>query len=69
MIIETFRPNGATGATEKDFLFEEHLAGPNGMDFYLLKETWHTKEDMQRAKKILKQTRDVVSIYFVEFKK
>ena len=69
MIVETFRPNGATGCERNGFLFEEHLTGPHGCSFFLLKEPWHTKEDMQRAKAILKQTRDVVSITFVEFKK
>ena len=69
MIVENFRPSGATGIEKTDFLYEEHLAGPSGMSFFLLKEKWHTKEDMEKAKRILRNSRDVVSISFVELKR
>lgn len=44
------------------------LAGPQGAWFELLLFPWHTPEDRARAKRYLKCTQDVVTIYKVPFK-
>lgn len=63
------RISGSTGAEKTDMLYSEVLAGSNGMVFYLYKENYHTKEDIDRAKSYLKRNRDVVNIYIVDVNK
>lgn len=64
------KADGVTGIGEHyDMLYSMHLTGPQGARFTLFKERSHTKEDLDRAKRYLKATQDVVRIYVVEEKK
>jgi hypothetical protein len=63
------RISGATGSEKTDMLYSEELAGPNGMAFFLYKEDFHTKEDIDKAKAYLRRNRDVVKIYILDVEK
>lgn len=48
--------------SDQGIIYDEELAGPNGMDFILFPATWHTREDIEKTKNWLRDTRDVVRI-------
>jgi len=52
--------------TPNGIVFRDELAGPAGSDFFLMPSEEHTKEDIKKAKRWLRNQRDVVSFYHVE---
>lgn len=66
MTLKEFNPTGSTGPLGTDMLYREDITGPQGSRFTLFQERQHTKEDINSAKKYLKQNFDVVKIYIVK---
>lgn len=48
--------------TPNGVVYDEHLAGPDGMNFTLFREAWQRREDLEKAAKRLKFERDVCKI-------
>lgn len=48
--------------TENGMLYTWELAGPNGASFILYPDQRHTKEDIDKAKALLRHNQDVVSL-------
>ena len=56
--VERFRKFG--DVTPNGVVFDWGLAGPNGASFTLIRESHHTDEDIEKAKRYLNRERDVV---------
>jgi hypothetical protein len=55
--------HNSTGPDDRDFLFSEHVTGPQGVRYVLYRQKHHTNEDVKRAKAYLRANFDVVKIY------
>lgn len=60
---EEFNPNGSTGPNTHDLFYHEYITGPQGARYNLLREKHHYDEDIEKAKRYLKENFDVVKIY------
>lgn len=66
MALSYSKYHGSTGPDDEDFLYREDVTGPQGARYILFKEKHHTKKDLEKAKRYLKQNFDVVKIYVVK---
>lgn len=49
--------------TEQGIIYDEELAGPDGMNFWLYPAEHHTDKDIEDSKNFLRSTRDAVNIF------
>lgn len=67
MTVKEFNPIGVTGTGEpEDMFYNMHITGPQGARYELLKESHHTKEDINKAKAWLRHNFDVVKITIIK---
>ena len=58
--------DGCTGCKDSDLFYSEQLYSSNGMHFTLFKQDHHTSEDVKKAKKWLRNNRDVCGIQTID---
>lgn len=66
MTFAQFKPTDTTGPEHEDLFFNSYITGPQGARYELFRQSHHTNEDVEKAKRYLKRNFDVVSIRVIK---